>query len=113
MSLDIWLEYPCPDQPKESLEVFSCNITHNLSTMAAAAGCYKVMWRPEEIGVSFARDAVPLLQNGLNRLTCDPEQFAQYSPTNGWGTYDGLVDVVRRYLDACKKYPGAAISIWR
>ena len=31
--------------------VFEANVTHNLNRMAEAAGFYKEVWRPEEIGI--------------------------------------------------------------
>ena len=55
MSLDIYLtriilvpEVVIPAYYKEeSIDDF--NITHNLGSMAAAAGIYKALWRPEEL----------------------------------------------------------------
>lgn len=51
MSLDVYL-YVLVDtggaEPHRA-ELFSANITHNLSRMAAAAGIYECLWRPEEM----------------------------------------------------------------
>lgn len=43
MSLDIYLESSDPSF------WWSANVTHNLGKMAAAAGIYEAMWRPEEL----------------------------------------------------------------
>ena len=94
-------------------EVYSANITHNLNTMAQEAGVYEALWRPEEIGVAFAFELIVPLETGLKTLVGDPEQFEKFNPANGWGDYNGLVNFIRGYLDACKKYPRAKVSVWR
>lgn len=71
--------------------VFEYNITHNLNSMADAAGIYKHLWHPEEVGVSRAADLIEPLRDGLARLNSDPQKYKKHNPSNGWGDYDGLV----------------------
>lgn len=97
----------------ETCTVFSANITHNLNTMANAAGIYQALWRPEEIGITTAGQLVPLLRAGLGKLRADPEKFEALNPCNGWGSYDGFVPWVANYLDACEQYPDAEVSVSR
>lgn len=105
---------PCVVQERdEDCEIYSRNITHNLNAMAEAAGIYKALWRPEEIGVTKAGELVPLLADGLAKLEADPERFKVYNPHNGWGSYGGLVDFVRDYLSACRDNPDADVSVSR
>ena len=107
MSLDIYLTETRP------MCVFDANITHNLNTMAEAAGLYQALWRPEEILINRAGDLVQLLEQGLAQLRAEPERFRALNPANGWGDYDGLVRFVERYLEACKENPNAAVSVSR
>ena len=100
-----------PDE--EDATVYTANITHNLNTMAQEAGIYQALWRPEEIGITYAVQLVPLLRDGLLLLLDAPQRFQAYTPSNGWGTYYGLVDFVRDYLAACEQYPGATVRVWR
>ena len=93
--------------------VFSANITHNLNTMADAAGIYRHLWRPEEIGISKAGQLIVPLREGLQLLRSDPEKFKAHNPLNGWGSYDGFVQWVQEYLEACEKWPDAEISVSR
>ena len=93
--------------------VFEYNVTHNLNTMAREAGIYKHLWRPEEVGATVAVDLIAPLLNGLDALKCDRERFKKLNPENGWGDYEGLVEFVEKYLEACKKYPDATIRVWR
>lgn len=94
-------------------EVFSANITHNLSKMADEAGLYECLWRPDEIGVTHARQLIGRLYAGLCALESDSERFAKLNPKNGWGDYNGLVEFVANYLAACRQWPDAAVYVSR
>ena len=107
MSLDVYLTAVRPT------EVYSRNITHNLGKMAAEAGIYEALWRPEEISVATAEQLVPLLETGLETLRADPERFKKFNPENGWGDYEGLVNFVEAYLQACKENPDAEVNVSR
>lgn len=94
-------------------EVYSANVTHNLGRMAREAGIYEPLWRPDEIGIKTAAQLIEPLWGGLIRLEDDPGRFKAFNPENGWGTYDGFVEFVRGYLNACRAYPAAEVSVWR
>ena len=93
--------------------VFSANITHNLNKMAEQAGLYQLLWRPEELSYTTAKQLIAGLQFGLGILRGDPERFKPFNPENGWGTYEGLVEFTGEYLAACQKYPEATIGVSR
>lgn len=107
MSLDVTLTkiQPCA--------IYEDNITHNLNEMAKAAGLYEALWHPEKIDAKDARDIIPVLRAGLAKLRAQPDHFRQYNPSNGWGTYEGLVEFVTNYLAACEEYPDAKIEVSR
>ena len=94
-------------------EVHSSNITHNLGPMARAAGIYEHLWRPEEIGLTHARELIQPLSLGLQRLKEDREGFEKYSAGNGWGTYANFVPFVEKYLHACIANPNAELRVSR
>lgn len=93
--------------------VFSANITHNLAQMAREAGIHRLVWRPDENGVTVASQLIEPLTEGLKRLKESPEYFKAYNPENGWGSYEVLIEFVEEYLAACREYPEATISVWR
>jgi hypothetical protein len=105
MSLDIYLI--------REETVFDFKITHNLNKMADACGLYEVLWRPEEIGVLTAGEALPILKKGLTELLENPEKYKAFNPENGWGTYDGLVKCINSYILACEKDPDLTIKVSR
>lgn len=104
----VTVEFPDDDET-----VYSDNITHNLNTMAKEAGIYKHCWRPDEINIEKARQLIEPLSIGLGLLVNTPENFKQFNPKNGWGTYEGLVSFVRDYLKACEEYPDADVKVSR
>jgi len=93
------------------VELYSGNITHNLTDMAEAGGLYKVLWCPDENGYKAAEDIIPALREGLARLKGSPDKYRQYNSSNGWGTYKNFVPFVAKVLDACEKYPKAIIEV--
>lgn len=105
MSLDVYLV--------REETVFDYNITHNLNKMAEAAGLYKVLWRPEEIGVTYSAEALPILKEGLKKLVDEPEKFKAMNPENGWGSYEGLLKFVVNYIEACEVSPELRIRVSR
>ncbi len=92
---------------------YSANITHNLGEMAGAAGIYKHLWRPEEVGITRAAQLIEPLKDGLAALQSDPVKFKAFNPSNGWGNYDGLVRFVADYLAACIRMPRAEVRVSR
>ena len=107
MILDVYLTVTKPTC------VFEYNITHNLNKMASEAGIYQYLWRPDETGVVVAHELIEPLMAGLKLLKAEPEHFKQFEPPNGWGSYEGLVVFVEKYLEACIAFPDATIDISR
>jgi hypothetical protein len=107
MSLNIYLTATVPTG------VFSTGITHNLGRMAREAGIYEHLWRPDELGVTKATELIEPLQAGLSALEAAPDRFRAFNAPNGWGKYEDLVEMVKRYLEACREYPEATIHVSR
>ncbi|MFC5505313.1 hypothetical protein [Bosea massiliensis] len=104
---------PVMVESEPSPYVFTANITHNLNKMATAAGIYQHLWRPEEIGITEARQLVEPLEEGMKRLRADPEHFKTFNAPNGWGKYENLIAFVDDYVRACKAFPSAEVSACR
>ena len=125
MSLDVTLETGgkvlqqcehCGGTGKISLgrtEVYSANITHNLSPMAREAGIYEALWKPEEHNLRKARDLIEPLRAGYARLLANPEHFKKFDSPNGWGLYVHFLPFVHKYLLACEENPDADVSVSR
>ena len=95
----------------QPVEVYTANITGNLTEMADAAGLFKLLWKPAELGHDKAKDLIDGLERGLKILKGDPAYFKEFNSKNGWGDYEDLLNFVRKYLDACKENPNTKIQI--
>ena len=124
MSLDVYLQdktriEPCRcacghEHERQQTDVlYDDNITHNLNTMADAAGLYQALWRPEDINITTAAQLIAPLQRGLAELETNPDRYRALNPANGWGNYAGLVRFVRAYLMACQAHPDATVRASR
>lgn len=103
MSLDVSLTV-------DGVEVYEANITHNLNKMADAAAVYHPVWRPPY--EAKAKDILPLVGAGLERLKKYPEAYKTLNPSNGWGSYDVLVEWLENYVAALESYPEATVEAW-
>lgn len=106
MSLDVWLYVgdEC---------VFDANITHNLGEMAEEAGIYACLWRPDENGMTHARDIIDPLEKGLALMVTRKRRFEAFDDPNGWGLWRNFVPWCAKYLQACRDYPSATIEVSR
>jgi hypothetical protein len=94
-------------------EVYSRNITHNLGKMAAEAGIYECLWRPEEHGITHARQIIEPLAAGVTLLATEKRRFEEFNSPNGWGLWVHFLPWCADYLQACRDYPDALVSVWR
>jgi hypothetical protein len=125
MSLDVYLtgettdeSCVCPNCEHEHMrkatkQFYEANITHNLTAMAKEAGIYMHLWRPEEIGITKARQLIEPLRAGLDLMRSDRARFEKHNAKNGWGLYSNFVPWVGRYLRACEEYPDANVKASR
>lgn len=106
MSLDFYLTL-------DGKEVFSANVTHNLNKMADLAGIYECLWRPEEHGITHAKQVIEPLQKGIVFLTSEKAACEALNASNGWGTWRDFLPWCCEVLEACKKYPEAEVRVSR
>lgn len=125
MSLDVYLEGPdrvvtctceCCDNEHTRVtrdQFYWANITHNLTGMADAAGIYGALWRPDEHGITTARQVAEVLRTGIKLMKAHRERFERFDSPNGWGTYERFVPWCQKYLAACDEHPDATVRVSR
>jgi len=109
MSLSIYFL----DNDGEDVEQQShLNITHNLNTIVDECGklvgkeYYELIWRPCELfNLPNGKVPVKLIINRLpvliNDLIENETELTKYLPSNGWGTFEGLICFLCNYLKDC------------
>ena len=90
-------------------------ITHNLNKIVDECGklagkeYYELIWKPDGLlGIDNGKVPVPFVLQRLPALIADlikhEKELTQYLPSNGWGTFEGLVDFLCDYLKDCYKH---------
>jgi len=132
MSLDIWLFRKKPylvayeDYGVATVEESeSLNITHNLTAMANKVvipfqksgyegdnrSLYELLWRPHRNGFTKVNDTyIGLLNDCLETLKREEEKLTVLNPPNGWGSYEGLVSFLERFISLCEDHKGWFIN---
>ncbi len=116
MSYDIWVGHS--DEPG--------NITYNVDAMFALAlgepeagvrnGADVVFHLKSPALKRFvdrpASEAIEPLRAAVARMEADPEAYRALNPPNGWGDYEGALDYLRRFLEACEEKPERLVEGW-
>lgn len=111
MSLDLSYDLDvCQHCGRHAERVFDKNITYNLGPMWRAAG---LPFSDESIEGKPARDMLEPMRDGLVALLAEPEKFRAMNPSNGWGSYEGLVRFVEAAIAAADEYPDAIVRASR
>lgn len=107
MSLDVYLKNETGE------ELYSRNITHNLGKMAGEAGIYECLWRPDEHGITHARQIIEPLAAGVALLATQKARFEEFNAPNGWGLWEHFLPFCADYLQACRDNPAALVKVSR
>ena len=100
----------------ETNEFWHGNMTHNLKEMARECrierdpqykclSLYDLLWRDEYPWEVSHSEYIQYLKAYLIILTDEPERYKQFNPSNGWGTYEQLVEFVRSFIHALIDMP--------
>lgn len=107
MSLDVYLINESGER------VYDANITHNLGAMAHEAGIYACLWRPDENGITHARQIIDPLTAGVTSLATEKARFEAFNSPNGWGMWEHFLPFCAAYLQACRDNPSAMVEVSR
>ena len=124
MGLNIYF-YDGVGEGAKEIEIEShLRITHNLYTIVSELSLlvglpyYEVIWRPDElfglkngeVPVVFVLSVLPdLIKNLLEYEDC----LTEYLPSNGYGTFEGLINFLCNYLKECYTHQQAYIYCCR
>lgn len=113
------------DEVGEDVEIESyLRITHNLNSVVSELGLlvgltyYEVIWRPDEL-FGLKNGEVPVclvlkvLPDLIKNLLKFEDRLTEYLPSNGYGTFEGLVSFLCDYLKECYRNKEAYIYCCR
>lgn len=59
----------------------------------------------------LCRDALPILNEGVAYLQDHPAEMRAMEPDNGWGSYEGALQYLRKIRDACTEHPLGRVEV--
>lgn len=92
----------------ETITLYSCNITHNISKMWRESGCYNVIYSDNQIP---SEEAIPVLKNALEYFNKNKKTLEKFNSPNGWGNYDNAHNFLSNLLNECIKRPKTILFI--
>lgn len=81
-----------------------CGHTYNLTPMWRKAGVVGDDGTRELDGRT-CEEMCPILLNALNEAWRDEAEFRKLDPPNGWGDYDGFLEILTRFTRLCHQHP--------
>lgn len=103
MSLDISIT------AKKEVEIFETNITYNLSDMY-----YKAIDKDKglrKLNNMSCKEALPIINDGIADMLNNADEYRKLNPTNGWGTYEGLLARLQEMRNCCESNPDGIIRV--
>lgn len=71
--------------------------TYNLAAMFAAALGSSI----RDLDGRPAHECVDRLAAAVSDMEAQPDYYKQFNPKNGWGNYDGALEILREMRDRC------------
>lgn len=71
------------------------------------------LWRPDENGITHARQIIEPLATGVALLATQKRRFEEFNSLNGYGMWEHFVPFCMSYLQACRDYPDALVQVSR
>lgn len=107
MSWDLHLCVDVGGEELENLENADWNYTHNTTPMLRKAG----LPRWEMITGRKAKGVLNLFKITIQNLEADPEGYRAMNPTNGWGSFDRLLVVLKEIVSRMEECPNAVVHV--
>ena len=101
MSLDIGVK------AKREVEIYDSNVTYNLADIyyKCIDGGFK------SLNKMNCKNALPIITKAIENMLENEKEYRKLEPSNGWGTYDGLLQELRDLRNCCEDNPDGIIEV--
>lgn len=94
---------------KREVNIYETNITYNLAPMY-----YKAI--DEKLGLKklkcmICEKALPIINKAIDDMIKNKKEYEKLNPSNGWGTYDGLLEQFREMRTICEDNPDGVFDM--
>lgn len=94
---------------KREVDIYETNITYNLAKMY-----YKAIGDGlglKKIKGMTCKEALPIIDNAIKDMIDKKEEYEKLNPSNGWGSYDGLLKDFKDIREICEENPDGIFDI--
>lgn len=94
---------------KREVDIYETNITYNLAPMY-----YKAI--DKNLGLKklkgmTCKQALPIIDNAIKNMVENKKEYEKLNPSNGWGTYEGLLGTFREIRNVCEDNPDGVFDM--
>ena len=103
MSLDVSIS------AKREMIIYDTNITYNLADMY-----YKCIDKDKglkKLDGMNCKEALPIINNAIQDMLNNADEYRKLNPKNGWGSYEGLLSRLQEMRNCCENNPDGIIDI--
>lgn len=83
------------------------NITWNVRELIKQSSGWDIKNEDEN---GFIKDWIPMIENGIEELTNNPEKYRQYEAKNGWGTVESTLGFYKDCLNKYREYKNSIFT---
>lgn len=107
MSYTVYVTCPkCSNCGREFFEDVASGVTWNIMPMYRLAGL-----EFRTLDGETGRDALVRIEAALEKMKREPEKYRALNPSNGWGSYEGAVEVLERFAEVCREMPDGIVDV--
>lgn len=103
MSLDVSIS------AKREMIIYDTNITYNLADMY-----YKCIDKEKgfkKLDGMNCKEALPIINNAIQDMLNNADEYRKLNPKNGWGSYEGLLSRLQEMRNCCENNLDGIIDI--
>lgn len=94
---------------KREIILFQTNITYDLADMYYK--CIDKKLGLEKLNGLSSKEALPIVKRAIEDMIENKEEYEKLNPSNGWGSYDGLLIDLRNLKESCEQIPDGVIEV--
>ena len=94
---------------KREIILFQTNITYNLADMYYK--CIDKKLGLEKLNGLSSKEALPIVKRAIEDMIENKEEDEKLNPSNGWGSYDGLLRDLLNLKESCEQIPDGVIEV--
>ena len=94
---------------KREIILFQTNITYNLADMYYK--CIDKKLGLEKLNGLSSKEALPIVKRAIEDMIENKEEYEKLNPSNGWGSYHGLLRDLLNLKESCEQIPDGVIEV--